>query len=214
MASQQAKQLSVLTLSTTAFTLCFAVWVMFAIIGIPIKAELGLTETQFGLLASTPVLTGALSRLPLGMLTDRFGGRIVFTVLMLSTVLPIWMISEATAYWHFLVLGLFVGLAGGSFAVGISYTARWFSKERQGFAMGIFGAGNAGAAITKFVAPSLVIAFGWQMVPRVYAVAMLGMTVVFWLFTFTDKSHQMSASISVRQQLAPLKDARVWRYCQ
>ncbi|GHB13247.1 MFS transporter [Modicisalibacter luteus] len=214
MASQQVKQLSVLTLSTTAFTLCFAVWVMFAIIGIPIKAELGLTETQFGLLASTPVLTGALSRLPLGMLTDRFGGRIVFTVLLLSTIVPIWLISEATAYWQFLVLGLFVGLAGGSFAVGIAYTARWFSKARQGFAMGIFGAGNAGAAITKFVAPSLVVAFGWQMVPRVYAVAMLVMAVVFWLFTFTDKTHQLSANVSLKQQLAPLKDARVWRYCQ
>lgn len=214
MASQQVKQLSVLTLSTTAFTLCFAVWVMFAIIGIPIKAELGLTETQFGLLASTPVLTGALSRLPLGMLTDRFGGRVVFTVLLLSTVVPIWLISEATAYWHFLVLGLFVGLVGGSFAVGIAYTARWFSKARQGFAMGIFGAGNAGAAITKFVAPSLVVAFGWQMVPRVYAVAMLIMAVVFWAFTFTDKSHQMGSNVSVRQQLAPLKDPRVWRYCQ
>ncbi|SFH88112.1 MFS transporter [Modicisalibacter xianhensis] len=214
MASQHYKQLSVLTLSTTAFTLCFAVWVMFAIIGIPIKAELGLTETQFGLLASTPVLTGALSRLPLGMLTDRYGGRLVFTVLLLSTVVPIWLISEATAYWHFLVLGLFVGLAGGSFAVGIAYTARWFSKARQGLAMGIFGAGNAGAAITKFVAPSLVVAFGWQMVPRVYAVAMLVMAVVFWLFTFTDKSHQLSANVSLKQQLAPLKDARVWRYCQ
>jgi MFS transporter, NNP family, nitrate/nitrite transporter len=213
-ASQQYKALSVLTMNTTAFTVCFAVWVMFSIIGIPIKAGLNLSETQFGLLAATPILTGSLIRLPLGMLTDRFGGRIVFFILMLSTVVPIWLISTATAYWHFLVLGLFVGAAGGAFSVGISYTARWFTKDRQGFAMGIFGAGNAGAALTKFVAPTLVVAYGWQMVPKVYAVAMLIMAIVFWFFTFTDKSHQVSSSITVREQLAVLKDARVWRYCQ
>jgi len=71
---------------------------------------------------------------------------------MLSTIVPIWLISTATKYWHFLVLGLFVRVAGGAFSVGIAYTGRWFSKERKGFAMGIFGAGNAGAAVTKFVA--------------------------------------------------------------
>jgi NNP family nitrate/nitrite transporter-like MFS transporter len=90
---------------TLAFTVCFAVW-MFAVIGIPIKKTLNLNETQFGLLAAMPVLTGSLIRLPLGMWTDRFGGRIVFFILMLSTVVPIWLIGEATQYWHFLVLGL------------------------------------------------------------------------------------------------------------
>ena len=148
MASLRTKQISVVSSSTVAFTVCFAVWMMFAVIGIPIKKTLGLNETQFGLLAATPVLTGSLIRLPLGMWTDKFGGRIVFFILMLSTVVPIWMIGEATEYWHFLVLGLFVGLAGGSFSVGIAYCARWFDRQHQGFAMGIFGAGNSGAAVT------------------------------------------------------------------
>ena len=170
---QAKKQISVLASSTVAFTICFAVWMMFAVIGIPIKATLGLNETEFGILIATPVLTGSLIRLPLGMWTDKFGGRLVYFILMLSTVLPIYLISFATQYWHFLVLGLFVGAAGGSFSVGIAYVARWFSKPRQGFAMGIFGAGNAGAALTKFVAPTIVVAYGWQMVPTVYAVAML-----------------------------------------
>ncbi|MDP1532911.1 MAG: MFS transporter, partial [Rubrivivax sp.] len=177
MATQTQQQISVLSMSTLAFTVCFAVWVMFSIIGIPIKTTLGLNETQFGLLAATPILTGSLIRLPLGMLTDKVGGRIVFFILMLSTVIPIYLISLATAYWHFLVLGLFVGVAGGSFSVGISYVARWFPKKRQGFAMGIFGAGNAGAAVTKFIAPALVVAYGWQAVPQVYAVAMLIMAI-------------------------------------
>ncbi|WP_018077135.1 MFS transporter [Thiobacillus denitrificans] len=214
MSIQSHKQISVLTLSTLAFTVCFAVWVMFSIIGIPIKANLGLNETQFGLLAATPILTGSLIRLPLGMLTDKIGGRIVFFVLMLSTVIPIYLISLATQYWHFLVLGLFVGVAGGAFSVGISYVARWFPRPRQGFAMGIFGAGNAGAAVTKFVAPSLLVAYGWQAVPQVYAVAMLAMAILFWIFTYTDTTHHVSSHITVKEQLAALKDPNVWKLCQ
>ncbi len=214
MSTQSHKQVSVLTLSTLAFTVCFAVWVMFSIIGIPIKASLGLNETQFGLLAATPILTGSLIRLPLGMLTDKIGGRIVLFVLMVSTVLPIYLISLATEYWHFLLLGLFVGVAGGAFSVGISYVARWFPRQRQGLAMGIFGAGNAGAAVTKFVAPSLVVAYGWQAVPQVYAVAMLAMAILFWIFTYTDTTHHVPGHTTVREQLAALKDPNVWKLCQ
>lgn len=214
MTTHRRKQISVLTMNTLAFTVCFAVWVMFSIIGIPIKTELQLNETEFGLLTATPILSGSLIRLPLGMWTDRYGGRIVFLILMLCTVLPIYVIGDATRYWQFLVLGLFVGIAGGSFSVGISYTARWFSKAKQGFAMGIFGAGNAGAAVTKFVAPSIVAAFGWQMVPKVYAVAMLVTCGLFWMFTHSDPDHKVGASVTVRDQLLALKDPRVWRYCQ
>ena len=110
---------------------------MFAVIGIPIKAKLGLNETEFGLLTAMPVLSGSLIRLPLGMLTDKLGGRIVFFILMLACVVPIWFIGDATEFWQFLVLGLFVGLAGGSFSVGIAYVARWFDKKNQGLAMEI-----------------------------------------------------------------------------
>src|SRR5574340_811123 len=186
MASQTYKSWSVVTASTTAFTVCFMVWMMFAVIGIPIKKILDLNETQFGILVALPVLTGSLIRLPLGMWTDKFGGRVVFFILMLSTVFPIWLISRATEFWHFLATGLFVGLAGGSFTVGIAYCARWFPKHRQGLAMGIFGAGNTGAAVNKLVAPSIVVAFGWAMVPQVYAVLMLATAIAFWVFTFTD----------------------------
>jgi NNP family nitrate/nitrite transporter-like MFS transporter len=214
MSTHRAKQVSVVASSTFAFTICFAVWMMFAVIGIPIKKALGLNETEFGLLAATPVLTGSLIRLPLGMWTDKFGGRIVFFLLMLSTVVPIWLIGEATQYWQFLVLGLFVGLAGGSFSVGIAYCARWFEKNRQGFAMGIFGAGNSGAALTKFVAPAIVVAWGWSMVPKVYAAAMLVTALAFWLLSYTDPSHVQGKSVTVKAQLAALKDPNVWKLCQ
>lgn len=214
MASETLKKGLVLSSSTISFTVCFMVWMMFAVIGIPIKEMLGLNETQFGLLAATPVLTGSLTRLPLGMLTDRFGGRIVLFLLMLSTVIPIYMISMATQYWHFLVIGLFVGLAGGSFSVGIAYVAKWFDKSNQGLAMGIFGAGNAGAALTKFIAPAIVVAFSWQMVPKVYALIMLVTAILFWLFSFDNREHRIPSTVSLKDQLQVLKDPHVWRYCQ
>lgn len=214
MTEPSGKAIPVLVMSTLAFTVCFAVWMVFAVIGIPIRQALDLNATQFGLLTATPVLTGSLVRVPLGMWTDRFGGRMVFFLLMLSTVVPIWLLTYATEYWHFLVLGLFVGLAGGSFSVGTPYVARWFKNERQGFAMGVFGAGNSGAALTKFVAPTIVVAAGWTMVPKVYAVAMLVTAIAFWLFTASDPAHRVDARVTWREQLAALRDPRVWKYCQ
>ncbi|MFZ2738469.1 MAG: nitrate/nitrite transporter [Burkholderiaceae bacterium] len=215
MDSQTSKKaLATLIVSTLAFTVCFAVWMMFGVIGIPIKKTLGLNATEFGLLAATPVLTGSLIRVPLGLWTDRYGGRLVFFVLMLSCVVPIWLISYATAYWHFLVLGLFVGLAGGSFSVGTPYVARWYPKNQQGFAMGVFGAGNSGAAVNKFVAPLIVVGVGWQFVPQVYAVAMLLTALFFWFFSYQDPNHRVSSAVTLRQQLATLKDPKVWKYCQ
>jgi len=208
------RALSVLIVSTLAFTVCFMVWMMFGVIGIPIKKQLGLNATEFGLLTATPVLTGSLIRVPLGIWTDKYGGRIVFFALMLACVLPIWLMSYATAYWHFLTIGLFVGLAGGSFSVGTPYVARWFPKSRQGFAMGVFGAGNSGAAVNKFVAPALVVGFGWVMVPQVYAAVLLGTAILFWLFSATDDSHVVGKQASFATQMRALKDPKVLKYCQ
>ena len=213
MPSFKTQQNLVLGMSTFAFTMCFMVWMMFAVLGVPVKEMLHLSETQFGLLASTPVLTGSLVRLPLGLLADRFGGRVVFFVLMLVCVLPIYMVSHATEYWQFLLLGLFVGLAGGSFSVGIAYVAKWFEPARQGFAMGIFGAGNAGAALTKFLAPAIIAAASWQMVPKVYSAIMFITALLFWFLSYDNKAHHAPASVPLREQLRTLKDPRVWRYC-
>lgn len=214
MVTQQYKAWSVVIASTLSFTVCFMIWMMFAVIGIPIKETLGLNETEFGILIATPVLTGSLMRLPLGMWTDKFGGRIVFFVLMLSTVIPIWILSYCTQFWQYLIVGLFVGLAGGSFTVGIAYCAHWFPKNKQGLAMGIFGAGNTGAAITKLIAPLIVVAYGWVMVPQVYAILMLVTAILFWLFTFSDPGHKVAKTVTIREQLAVLKDPNVWRYSQ
>ncbi|HEY9192257.1 MAG TPA: nitrate/nitrite transporter [Methyloversatilis sp.] len=212
--TRKGQALSVLIVSTLAFTVCFMVWMMFGVIGIPIKKALDLNATQFGLLTATPVLTGSLVRVPLGIWTDRYGGRIVMTLLMATTVPAIWMMGYATQYWHFLLIGLFVGLAGGSFSVGTPYVARWFPKNQQGFAMGVYGAGNSGAAVNKFVAPALLVAFGWTMVPHVYAAIMLGTVIVFWLFSHSDPAHLVPSTVSFSDQLKALKDPRVLKYCQ
>ncbi len=208
------KAWSVLIVSTLAFTVCFMVWMMFGVIGIPIKKMLGLNATQFGLLMATPVLTGSLIRVPLGIWTDKYGGRVVMACLMALTVPAIWMMSYATEYWHFLTIGLFVGLAGGSFSVGTPYVARWFPKNKQGTAMGIYGAGNSGAAVNKFIAPVLLVAFGWAMVPQVYAGIMLGALILFWMFSYSDPAHRVSTNVSFKDQLKALKDPKVVKYCQ
>ena len=211
---QQRKAWSVLIVSTLAFTVCFMVWMMFGVIGVPIKKMLNLNATQFGLLMAMPVLTGSLVRVPLGIWTDRYGGRIVMTVLMALTVPAIWLMSYATAYWHFLAIGLFVGLAGGSFSVGTPYVARWFPKNKQGMAMGVYGAGNSGSAVNKFVAPVILVAFGWAAVPQAYAAIMAATVVLFWLFSHSDPAHLVPSQVSFTDQLKALKDPRVLKYCQ
>ena len=205
---------SVLIASTFAFTICFMVWMMFAVLGVPLQKILNLNETQTMILAATPVLSGSLIRVPLGIWTDKYGGRIVFFCLMIATVIPIFLMSYATQYWHFLVIGLFVGLAGGSFSVGTPYVARWFERDQQGMAMGIFGAGNAGSSLTKLIAPAMIAWAGSQMVPTVYAAIMLATAVLFWFFSYSDPKHLVPSNVTLASQLKLMKDPAVLRYCQ
>jgi NNP family nitrate/nitrite transporter-like MFS transporter len=200
--------------STFAFMVCFAVWMMFGVIGIPIKAALSLNNTEFGLLTSTPVLLGAAMRLPLGAWTDRFGGRSVMAVLLVAAALPVWLVGYATQYWQLLAIGLPLGIVGASFAVGTPYCARFYPPSRRGFAMGFFGAGTTGAALNMFVAPRLIAAYGWTMVPRVYAIALLVTAAIFWLVAAPDPGTGGRAAPRMREQLAVLRDWRVWKLCQ
>ena len=191
--STQRRPGRALWLSTIAFTVCFAVWTIFSIIGVQIKKDLGLNDTQFGLLVGTPILTGSLIRLMLGIWTDQYGGRIVYTAVMLSAAVATWLLTFAYDYPTFLLAALGVGIAGGSFAVGIAYVSKWYPKEKQGTALGIFGAGNVGAAVTKFVAPFVMVAYGWKTVANVWAVGLAVMAVVFWLATKDDPAARGAA---------------------
>ncbi len=206
-----------LWLSTMAFTICFAVWTIFAIIGIQIKKDLGLTDTQFGLLVGTPILTGSLIRLILGIWADQYGGRLVYTATMLTAAVMTFFLTYAYDYPTFLIAALGVGIAGGSFSVGVAYVAKWYPKEKQGTALGIFGAGNVGAAVTKFAAPVIMVAYGWKSVALVWAGALTVMAILFFVFTKDDPDlAQRRASGAKPEPLSammePLKNIQVWRF--
>ncbi|KZL16024.1 MFS transporter [Pseudovibrio ascidiaceicola] len=213
----RSDQYRALGLSTFAFTICFAVWTIFSIIGVRIKGELGLSDTQFGLLVATPVLTGSVSRIFLGVWTEQFGGRIMFPLQMLITAVCVWLLTSVQTYEVFLLAALGLGLAGGSFIIGVAYVSQWFEKEKQGTALGIFGAGNVGAAVTNFVAPFLVVAVGWEGTARVYAIVLAVTAVLFYLLSKDDPSQQErkkegKQAVSTAEQLAPLKNLQVWRF--
>lgn len=201
-----------LWLSTIAFTVCFAVWTIFSIIGIRIKEELGLNETEFGLLVGLPILTGSLIRIVLGVWTDRYGGRLVYTLLMLSAAVATFLLAYASTYIEMLLAALGVGIAGGSFAVGVTYVSRFFPPQKQGTALGIFGAGNVGAAVTKFLAPFVLVAWGWQVVAQLWALALVVMAIVFWFSTSNEPARATSAPKSFWSEFAPLKNLQVWRF--
>ena len=206
-----------LALSMIAFTGCFAVWTIFSIIGVAIKAELELSELQFGLLVATPVLTGSLSRLVLGVVTEKFGGRLIFTLQMLLTALATWMLVWASSYEMYLLAALGVGLAGGSFIIGVVYVSRWFKSGEQGAAFGFYGAGNVGAAVTTFVAPFVMVAYGWRGVAEIWAAGLALIGVVFFLLAKDDpdlvaRRASGDKSPSFMQQFEPLKNLQVWRF--
>ncbi len=216
-AVDKGDQTRALWLSTIAFTVCFAVWTIFAIIGIQIKKELGLNDTQFGLLVGTPILTGSLIRLMLGIWADQYGGRVVFTITMLSAAVMTVLLTLAYDYPTFLIAALGVGIAGGSFSVGVAYVSKWFPKEKQGTALGIFGAGNVGAAVTKFVAPVVMVAYGWKYVALSWASVLAVTAVLFFVLTKDDPdlsrrrvSGQKAEPLSAMME--PLRNIQVWRF--
>lgn len=213
----RGEQQRAMWLSTFAFTVCFAVWTIFSIIGIQIKQQLGLNETQFGLLIATPILTGSLIRLLLGIWADQYGGRRVFAAVMLCAAAATWMLGYAHTYPQFLVAALFVGIAGGAFSVGVAYVSKWFPTSRQGTALGIFGAGNVGAALTKLLAPMVMVASGWILVSRIWALALAATAVLFYLFSQEDPSLAQrrksgAKPMSFREQMTPLRNLQVWRF--
>lgn len=206
-----------LWLSTIAFTICFAVWTIFSIIGIEIRQELNLSEFQYGLLIATPVLTGSVIRIILGVWTERYGGRLVYSAQMILTGIATLALTYANSYFTFLLAALGVGLAGGSFIIGVTYVSRWYPQERQGTALGIFGMGNVGAALTTFLAPFIMLIGGWALVANLWAYAIIIMGVLFYFLAkddpeFTKRKAQGVQAPSLAEQFAPLKKLQAWRF--
>jgi len=211
----------ILTMNTLAFTVCFACWMMNGVL-VTFLVKNGAyhwSQAQIGWLIGIPVLTGSLTRLPVGILTDKYGGRAVYSCLMLISALAMFAMSFADSFSGFVLGGLGFGLTGASFAVGVAYTCVWFSKERQGTALGLFGVGNIGAAFTSMGAPFLLLYLtdhganldGWRSLPRFYAAALVIMTLFFYGLTKT-KVLESGQSVSLAQRLAPLRNPRVWRF--
>ena len=211
----------ILTANTFAFTVCFAAWMMYGVLVTWLVAN-GVHQwgpAEIGWLIGIPVLTGALFRLPLGLATDKWGGRIVFGTLLILSSIPMFLVSYCQNYWHFFLAGLGFGFCGTGFAVGIAYTSVWFPSRLQGTALGIFGAGNAGAAFTTLGAPSVLSWLtnngesieGWRTLPKIYAAMLLITGIAFFLTTKT-RLPPGSATKTLSQRLAPLKSMRVWRF--
>lgn len=214
----------VLALSTFAFTLMFAVWLMFGVLGIPIQQEFGISDSQLAWLSSVAILNGSIWRLLLGILADRVGGKKVTVVMLLVTSIPAYLLAhlELTYTW-LLVLAFFVGFAGNLFSVGIAWNSHWFDRSRQGFALGVFGAGNVGASATKFIGPAVIagtiggsylggiLPGGWRFVPALYAVLLILTAIAIQFFTPSD-TENLQASRPLGEMFAPLKYLQVWRF--
>jgi NNP family nitrate/nitrite transporter-like MFS transporter len=219
--TDRAKAWSVLTANTVAFTVCFAVWMMYGVL-ITFLVDnriYAFDKLQMGWLIGIPVLSGSILRLPVGVLTDKLGGRGVYAGVMLLSAAACYATSYADGFRGFLLGGLGFGLAGTSFAVGIAYTSVWFPAHQQGTALGIFGAGNAGAAITSVGAPILLrwLTDGglqpeaWRALPRLYAAGLVLMTLAFWATTYPRRV-QHGHDLTLGERLAPLRVMRVWRF--
>lgn len=209
-----------LFLNTLAFTICFAVW-MFNGVMVTFLVDKGIfnwSPVEIGWLLGIPVLTGSLFRLPMGMLTDRYGGKWVFGLLLLFCAIPMYFLGSVHSFVGFALLSFGYGLAGTGFAVGIAYTSVWYPKKWQGTALGIFGSGNAGAAITTLLAPTILSHLTnngadmeqWRTLPKIYAIGLVVTSIIFLLFTENKKPELQNRTL--KEMLIPLKDQRVWRF--
>ncbi|MBI2567056.1 MAG: NarK/NasA family nitrate transporter [Candidatus Schekmanbacteria bacterium] len=210
----------VLIANTLAFTVCFSAWMLNGVLVTFLAANevFKWGPVEIGWLMGIPVLSGSIFRLPAGILTDKYGGRSVFTALLLLCAVPMYLLSHADSLLTFALYSFGFGLAGTSFSIGIAFTSVWYPRSNQGTALGIFGAGNAGAALTTLVAPTLLGAFiggganldGWRLLPKVYAAMLVIMGLTF--FVLTENRRPASSARTLRQALMPLRSVRVWRF--
>jgi MFS transporter, NNP family, nitrate/nitrite transporter len=216
----------VLWLSTAAFTLLFNVWLMMGMLGISIRKDLGLSDSQLEWLIAAAILSGAMLRLNFGIWADAYGGRRVMGLLLMGAAIPTYLFGQATTYGQLMACAILFGIAGNSFSAGVSWNSAWFPHEQKGRALGIFGSGNVGAAGTKLLivfVPSVLTAVpvtgylfglipgGWRFIPTVYAALLVLMGIA--VFYFCPKPDRMPGrGRPLRETLLPLRHTRVWRF--
>lgn len=219
--TDKAASYRALTMNTVAFTVCFAVWTMYGVLAASLAETqtIPLTKPELGWLLGIPVLTGSILRLPVGLFTDRYGGKPVYIAVMLIAAAGLVITSFARNFGELMMAGLVFGMAGTAFAVGIANTSVYFPKEKQGTALGIFGVGNAGSAVTTLAAPTILTNLtkgganpeGWRQLPLIYCAATLVMVVLYALFT-TNRKAEGAAARTMGDMLKPLGNTRVWRF--
>jgi NNP family nitrate/nitrite transporter-like MFS transporter len=209
-----------LIFNTLAFTICFAAWMLNGVL-VTFLVDNRIFDwgpIEIGWLLGIPVLAGAIFRLPAGILTDKFGGKPVYGTLLVLCSVPMFLLSTVNSFWGFFLASFGFGFAGVSFAIGIAFTSVWYPRNKQGTALGIFGAGNAGAALTTLFAPSLLNILtengnhleGWRMLPKIYAAILLITGIMFLIFSENKKP--ASSDRTLRDMLQPLKKMKVWRF--
>ena len=197
-----------LALATGAFALCFAVFGTMSAMMPMLSQQMHLTPVQKSIAVALPVLLGSLGRVPLGILTDRFGGRVVFSVVMVMSIVPAFLMGTAADYHHLLFYGFFIGIALASFSVGVGFVSGWYPAERQGFALGVYGAGNIGQSLAAFGSPLIAAAAGFR-----WGFWTFGVLLTIWLIVFVAKARnapRKGAAKSFADAVRPLSDRRSW----
>ena len=203
-----------LTLATLAFAVNFSVWVLYAVIGLRLQQEQSLSATQLGLLFASPMLTGALSRIPAGFLADKYNPKTLYTLQMLLVAPSLFFLPFMHSVQEYTLLGLWIGISGSSFTVGIRYIGDWFERNHQGTAMGIFGAGNAGAALTLAIAPIIINQFGFQSLGPIYGGLLIATALIFTIAAPSRTRYlpQIATQQNRNTSFAELNHLRVWRF--
>jgi len=210
----QTGQTKNLLLALLGFTITFWAWNIIAPLGARYSAELGLSAAQASLLVAMPVLVGSLGRVPVGALTDRFGGRLMFTVLTLASAVPVLLVAFAgslKSYALILVFGFFLGVAGTTFAVGIPFVNAWFEPVRRGFATGVFGAGMGGTALSAFFTPRLVRSIGYVPTHLLIAGALVVVGALLWLLMRDSPAWKPNLAPVVPKLAAAAKLPLTWQ---
>lgn len=197
-----------LTLGTGAFAFCFAVFGSLSAMMPMLSKQMHLSPVEKSVAVAVPVLLGSLGRIPLGMLTDRFGGRIIFSAVMFLTILPAVLMGDVHSYSQLITYGFFIGIGLASFSVGVGFVSGWYSAAKQGGAIGVYGAGNIGQSLAAFGSPFIAAAFGMR-----WGFWTFGVLLALWFLIFAifaRNAPRKAPPKSFIDTMRPLANSRSW----
>lgn len=201
-----------LFIATITFAANFSVWTIYAVLAIDFQDKLELSALQLGILLSSPIFSGAILRVPLGVMSEFISARRLWIIIMWLQIPALALLPWVETFTGFALLGLWIGISGATFTLGVRYVSDWFGSAQQGLALGIFGVGNAGAAISFILIPLLASWYGWQWTGPLYAAAMMPAVIIFSMFAPKYPVSHRPQLGSWRKQFEFVKDTQVWRF--